>query len=107
MVELVELVEALGNSNLDKDRLTALVKDPDTVIMSHVPPSSSLLLLHHVTKLGGTRLNKEVSYVGLSGFGNLASPILITKQCFPFGQDQHFYANFLPSTDVDHSIPDV
>jgi hypothetical protein len=39
----------------------------------------STLLLHHVTKLGGTRLNKEVSYVGLSGFGHFASPVLITE----------------------------
>eukprot|EP00978_Attheya_sp_CCMP212_P006787 scaffold15800_cov52-Attheya_sp.AAC.1 len=78
MMELVEASETSSNS--DEDRLTALVEDPDTVIMSYVPPSDTILLLHHVTKLGGTRLNKDVSYyVGLSGFGHFASPVLITE----------------------------
>eukprot|EP00978_Attheya_sp_CCMP212_P014608 scaffold37341_cov51-Attheya_sp.AAC.4 len=76
---MVELVEASDNSNSDEDRLTALVEDPETVIMSYVPPSDTIILLHHVTNLGGTRLNKDVSYVGLSGFGNFASPVLITE----------------------------
>eukprot|EP00978_Attheya_sp_CCMP212_P046137 scaffold375990_cov31-Attheya_sp.AAC.1 len=77
-MELVEASETSSNS--DDDRLlTALVEDPDTVIMSYVPPSDTILLLHHVTKLGGTRLNKDVSYVGLSGFGHFASPVLIKE----------------------------
>jgi hypothetical protein len=40
---MVELVEASDNSNPDNDRLTALVKDPDTVIMSYVHPSDTIL----------------------------------------------------------------
>jgi hypothetical protein len=76
---MMELVEASENTNLDEERLNALVEDPDTVIMSYVPPSKTILLLHHVTKLGGTRLNKDVSYVGLTGFGHFASPVLITE----------------------------
>ena len=57
---MMELVEASENTNLDEERLNALVEDPDTVIMSYVPPSKTILLLHHVTKLGGTWLNHEV-----------------------------------------------
>jgi hypothetical protein len=76
---MMELVEASDNSNLDDDCLTALVEDPDTVIMSYVPPSKTILLIHHVTKLGDTRLNKDVSNVRLSGFGHFFSPVLITE----------------------------
>eukprot|EP00978_Attheya_sp_CCMP212_P028291 scaffold97333_cov45-Attheya_sp.AAC.4 len=78
MLELMEACE-VSSGKLEEDILAALVEDPETVVMAYVPPTKSILLLHHVTKLGGTRLTREIHYVGLSGFGCSASPVLLTK----------------------------
>jgi hypothetical protein len=78
MVELVEASE-VSSGKSEEDLLAALVEDPETVVMAYVPPTKSILLLHHVTKLGGTRLNRDTHYVGLSGFGHSASPVLLTE----------------------------
>eukprot|EP00978_Attheya_sp_CCMP212_P017938 scaffold48447_cov36-Attheya_sp.AAC.1 len=69
----------VSSGKSDEDLLAALVEDPETVVMAYVPPTKSILLLHHVTKLGGTRLTRETHYVGLSGFGHSASPVLLTE----------------------------
>ena len=78
MAELMEASE-VSSGKSDEDLLAALVEDPETVVMAYVPPTKSILLLHHVTKLGGTRMTRETHYVGLSGFGRSASPVLLTE----------------------------
>eukprot|EP00978_Attheya_sp_CCMP212_P029775 scaffold106960_cov47-Attheya_sp.AAC.1 len=66
MLQLMEASE-VSSVKSEEDLLAALVEDPETVVMAYVPPTKSILLLHHVTKLGGTRLTRETHYVGLSG----------------------------------------
>jgi hypothetical protein len=102
MAELVEASE-ISSGKSEDELLAALVEDPETVVMAYVPPTKSILLLHHVTKLGGTRLTRDTHYVGLSGFGRSASPVLLTEKSL---QDTVSVATPTPTRLMTLTTPD-
>ena len=75
-----ELMQLFDRESSIDDCLSNATEEKDTVFMVKAPFSNNIVFLHHISKLGGTRTNKNETIFALMGTSAKALPAQTNKE---------------------------